>query len=266
MTTPLALPVTSDDIHCIFTIPELVTAFIRVCHLIDLIWCEIGGPSAIFRLLAPVEGRPAGQDVLYDWNCSFKTFPMPSGWARFDLYRLRVRILDGTSTYTNYRSIMSDIAVLGRDSKVFLPNLIDFSWLYVQDDLWRDSVLFMHEGIETFTLMLELKDTAIQRPILPYFEHIAALMPRLQNFTLHLGSCRDAYKGHLKPALSWFLLKLQYHKVLKITPMLDLYDVISSTASLPNIETIDAHINKYMSRSLFFAFPFTSPVILSSKL
>ncbi|PBK84174.1 hypothetical protein ARMGADRAFT_1088634 [Armillaria gallica] len=48
--------------------------------------------------------------------------------------------------------------------------------------------------------------------------------------------------------------------------MLDLYDVISSTASLPNIETIDAHINKYMSRSLFFASPPASPVTLSSKL
>ncbi len=48
--------------------------------------------------------------------------------------------------------------------------------------------------------------------------------------------------------------------------MPDLYDVISSTASLPNIKTINAHINKYMSRSLFFASPLTSPVTLSSKL
>ncbi|PBK63056.1 hypothetical protein ARMSODRAFT_551847 [Armillaria solidipes] len=132
---------------------------------------------------------------------------MPSGWARFDLYRHRVRILDDTSMYTSYHSIISDIAVLKLDSTVFLPNITDFSWLYVQDDLWRDSVLFMHEGIETFTLMLELGDGAIYEPILQYFEHIG----------------RDAYQGHLKPALSWLLPKLRYLKVLEITPMLDLY-------------------------------------------
>ncbi len=77
--------------HRIFTIPELVTAIITefvsngtrgslvrgpltVCKLwaditMDLIWRQIGDPSAIFRLLAPVEDRPADQGVLYDWNC-----------------------------------------------------------------------------------------------------------------------------------------------------------------------------------------------------
>ncbi|PBK84175.1 MFS general substrate transporter [Armillaria gallica] len=168
---------------------SLVRGPLTVCKLwaditMDLIWRQIGDPSAIFRLLAPVENRPADQGVLYDWNYSFKSLPMPSGWARFDLYRHRVRILDDTSTSTNYRSIISDVAVLGLDSTIFLPNLTDFSRFYVQDDMWRDSVFFMHEGIETFTLMLELGDRAIYEPILQYFEHIAARMPRLQNFTL----------------------------------------------------------------------------------
>ncbi|KAK0187564.1 hypothetical protein F5146DRAFT_1140988 [Armillaria mellea] len=235
MTTPLALPVTSEEMQCIFTIPELVTAIITEFfamggHSMDLIWRQIGDPSDIFRLLAPVEDRRADKDVFYDWNCSFKTLPMLSGWARL--------------IYTD----TDDIAVLELDSEVFLPNLIDFSWLYVQDDLWRDLVLFMHEDIETFTLMLELKDAAIYEPLLQYFEYIAA------------------HQGHLKPALSWFLPKLQYLKVLEITPMLNLYDAISLTASLPNIEAIDARINKHMSRSLSFASPPTFPVILSSKL
>ncbi|PBK63051.1 hypothetical protein ARMSODRAFT_1024345 [Armillaria solidipes] len=191
---------------------------------------------------------------------------MPSGWARFDLYRHRVRVLED-ATYTNYHSVMSDIAVLGFDSTVFLPNLTDLSWLYIQDEVWRDSV-FMHEGIETFTLMLELRDPGISEPILLYFEHIAARMPRLQSFTLHLGSRHEAYQGHLKLALSWLLPKLQFLKVLELTPILDsdLYDVTSSTASLPNIENIDAHINKYMNRSLVIASPPTSPITLSCKL
>ncbi|KAK0445884.1 hypothetical protein EV421DRAFT_1935196 [Armillaria borealis] len=288
MTTPLAFPVTSDEMHRIFTIPELVTSIITefvshgtrgslvrgpltVCKLwadisMDLIWYQIDDPSAIFRLLAPVEDRSVDGDVLYDWDCSFKALPMPSGWARFDLYRHRVRVLED-ATYTNHHSVMSDIAVLGLDSTVFLPNLTDLSWLYIQGEVWRDSV-FMHEGIETFTLMLELRDPGISELILQYFEHIAARMPRLQSFTLHLGSHHEAYQGHLKPALSWLLPKLHFLKVLELTPMLDsdLYDVTSSTASLPNIENIDARINKYMSRSLVIASPPTSPITLSCKL
>ncbi|KAK0243693.1 hypothetical protein EDD85DRAFT_805040 [Armillaria nabsnona] len=108
-TVPLALSETSNEMHCIFTIPELVSAILTefvshgtrgslvrgpltVCKLwadvtMDLIWRQIYDPIVIFCLLAPVEDQPRGKDDPYCQGCSFKTLPVPSGWARFDSYR-----------------------------------------------------------------------------------------------------------------------------------------------------------------------------------
>ncbi|KAK0487922.1 hypothetical protein IW261DRAFT_1655755 [Armillaria novae-zelandiae] len=132
MTTPLALalPETSGDMHHIFTIPELVTAIITEFVSNGTRGSLVRGLSlAIFRLLAPVEDRQAGQDVFYEWDCSFKTLPMPSGWARFDVYRSRdhinalqflrdISIISGTYSWTE-----NDLPASGRISLTDIQSL-----------------------------------------------------------------------------------------------------------------------------------------------
>ncbi|KAK0445888.1 hypothetical protein EV421DRAFT_1902250 [Armillaria borealis] len=286
---PLALPVTSDDsdesppMHRIFTIPELVTAIIRelgwmqslvhgpltVCKLwaeitMDLIWRVVDDPGAIFRLLAPVKEQPSDdEDGVYGYHYTFKTLPTPSGWARFNLYRRRIRVLNDGALGVSCRPVINDIAVLQPDSTAFLPNLTELSWEYAHGDLWRESVFFMHEGIKKFSLLLELREHETHKTILQYFEHMAVRMPHLQSFYLDLLYYdATASQAHIGPALSWLLPKLRSLKVLKLSPVLDLYDVISSTASLPNLETIDASV----VGSLFPFYPPTSNVTLARDL
>ncbi len=97
----------------------------------------------------------------------------------------------------------------------------------------------MHKGIRNFSLFLQLGEPETYETILQYFEHVATRMPHLQGFYLNLlYNDATASQAHIGPALSWLLPKLRSLKVLKVPPILDLYDVISSTASLPNLETI----------------------------
>ncbi len=160
---------------------------------------------------------------------------------------------------TNYRSVISDIAVLRPDSAVLLPNLTKLSWTYDHGDLWRESIFFMHKGIRNFSLFLQLGEPETYETILQYFEQVATRMPHLQGFYLNLlYNDATASQAHIGPALSWLLPKLRSLKVLKVPPILDLYDVISSTASLPNLETIDASV----VGSLFPRYPPTSNVTL----
>ncbi|KAK0243688.1 hypothetical protein EDD85DRAFT_169735 [Armillaria nabsnona] len=294
---PLALLVTSDEsppMHRLFTIPELVTAIIRelawmqplvngpltVCKLwadivMDLIWQDINDLRTIFRLLAPVEEQASeDEDVVHDLYCSFKTLPTPSGWARFDLYRRRVRALDNNHDevlYMGFRPVISDIAVLRPDSMAFFPNLTELYWSYAHGDLWRESVFFMHKGIKKFSLMLWLGESGGQETILQYFEHIAMRMPHLQSFNLNLCpyDATAESQAHIGPALSWLLPKLRFLTALTLPPMIDAYSVISSTASLPNLETINANIDVTIDRSLFSVSapsPPTSNVTLSCSL
>ncbi|KAK0187561.1 hypothetical protein F5146DRAFT_1059476 [Armillaria mellea] len=276
---PTALPVTSDEsppMHRLFTISELVTAIIRelawmqslvhgpltVCKLwadivMDFIWHDINDLRTIFRLLAPIEEQPSDdEDVVHELYCSFKTLPTPSGWARFDLYRQRVRALDNNhdeTLYMSFRPVINDIAVLRHDSMAFFPNLTELFWSYVHGDLWRESVFFMHKGIKKFSLMLWLGEPGGQETILQYFEHIAMRMPHLQSFNLNLCpyDATAESQAHIGPALSWLLPKLRFLTVLTLPPMVDAYSVISSTASLPNLETINANIDVTIDRSLY---------------
>ncbi|SJL15417.1 uncharacterized protein ARMOST_18914 [Armillaria ostoyae] len=295
--SPLVSPVTSAEsppMHRLFTIPELVTAIIRelawmqplvhgpltVCKLwadivMDLIWCDINDLRTIFRLLAPVEEQPSDdEDVVHDLYCSFKTLPTPSGWARFDLYRRRVRALDNNHDevlYMSFRPVINDIAVLRPDSMAFFPNLTELFWSYAHGDLWRESVFFMHKGIKKFSLMLWLGEPGGQETILQYFEHIAMLMPNLQSFNLNLCpyDATAESQAYVGPALSWLLPKLQFLTALTLPTMVDAYDVISSTASLPNLESISANIDVTIDRSLFSVSapsPPTSNVTLSCNL
>ncbi|KAK0457497.1 uncharacterized protein EV420DRAFT_498620 [Desarmillaria tabescens] len=240
----------------------LVHGPLTVCKLwaditMDSIWQEIDDPSVIFRLLGPVEERPLhDEDGVYDSECSFKTLPTLSGWARFDIYRRRIRVLDDVILCTSYRPVINDIAVLQPNSMAFLPNLTELSWLHYRDDSWRESVFFMHEGIKRFSLGLELEEPETHEAILKYFEHIATRMPHLQSFTLRLY--RDnaiASEAHIGPALSWLLPKLRFLKVLVLPAMEDMYAVIASTASLPNLETIDAPRNVQLYETLFSISP-----------
>ncbi|SJL15421.1 uncharacterized protein ARMOST_18918 [Armillaria ostoyae] len=256
---PSALPVTPAEspMHCLFTIPELVTAIIRelawmqplvhgpltVCKLwagivMDFIWHDINDLRTIFRLLAPEEQPSDDEDVIHELYCSFKTLPTPSGWARFDLYRRRVRALDNNhdeTLYMSFRPVINDIAVLRPDSMAFFPNLTELSWSYAHGDLWRESIFFMHKGIKGFSLMLWLGRPGGQETILQYFEHITMRMPNLQSFNLNLCpyDATAESQAHIGPALSWLLPKLRFLTALTLPPMVDAYAVISSTASLP---------------------------------
>ncbi|PBK63054.1 hypothetical protein ARMSODRAFT_1088835 [Armillaria solidipes] len=233
---PLELPVTPDEsppMHRIFTIPELVTAIIRelawmqplvhgpltVCKLwadivMDFIWHDINDLRTIFRLLAPEEQPSDDEDVVHELYCSFKTLPTPSGWARFDLYRRRVRALDNNhdeTLYMSFRPVINDIAVLRPDSMAFFPNLTELSWSYAHGR------------------------PGSQETILQYFEHIAMRMPHLQSFNLNLCpyDATAESQAHIGPALSWLLPQLRFLTALTLPPMVDAYAVISSTTSLP---------------------------------
>ncbi|KAK0221359.1 hypothetical protein IW262DRAFT_1481722 [Armillaria fumosa] len=294
---PMAFPVTSDEsppMHRLFNIPELVTAIIRelawmqplvrgpltVCKLwadivMDLIWHDINDLRTIFRLLAPIEEQPSDdEDVVHELYCSFKTLPTPSGWARFDLYRRRVQALDNNhdeTLYMSFRPVINDVAVLRPDSMAFFPNLTELFWSYAHGDLWRESVFFMHKGIKKFSLMLWLREPGGQETILQYFEHVAMRMPHLQSF--HLNLCPyDATaesQAYIGPALSWLLPKLRFLTALTLPPMVDAYAVISSTASLPYLQTVNANIDVTIDRTLFSVStpnPPTSNVTLSYNL
>ncbi|KAK0504488.1 hypothetical protein EDD18DRAFT_1134057 [Armillaria luteobubalina] len=291
---PMVLSATSDGfppMHRLFIIPELVTAIIRelawmqplvrgpltVCKLwadivMDLIWHDINDLRTIFRLLAPIEEQPSDdEDVVHELYCSFKTLPTPSGWACFDLYRRRVRALDNNhdeTLYMSFRAVINDIAVLRPDSMAFFPNLTELFWSYVHGDLWRESVFFMHKGIKKLSLMLWLGEPGGQETILQYFEHIAMRMPHLQSFNLNLCPYDASAESQspIGPALSWLLPKLRYLTALTLPPMVDAYAVISSTASLPNLQTINANIDVTIDKTLFSVStpnPPTSNVTLS---
>ncbi|PBK63047.1 hypothetical protein ARMSODRAFT_1024341 [Armillaria solidipes] len=260
---PLALPVTSDNsdesppMHCIFTIPELVTAIIR-----ELGWMQslVHGPLTV----SPVKEQPSDdEDGIYEYHYTFKALPTPSGWARFNLYRRRIRVLNDGALGVSCRPVINDIAVLRPDSTAFLPNLTELSWEYAHGDLWRESVFFMHEGIKKFSLLLELREHETHKTILQYFEHMAVRMPHLHTFILYFRHHdAAASQAHIGPALSRLLPKLRCLKVLILPPMVDVYAVIASTASLPNLETI----NFFMDASLFSVSPPTSNVTLSYSL
>ncbi len=167
----------------------------------------------------------------------------------------------------SFRPVISDIAVLRPDYMAFFPNLTELFWTYAHGDLWRESVFFMHKGIKKFSLMLWLAEPEGQETILQYFEHIAIRMPHLQSFDLTL--CYDApaeSQAHIGPALSWLLPKLRLLTALTLPRMIDAYAVISSTASLPNLETINANVSVAIDRSLFSVSPPTSNVTLSCSL
>ncbi len=153
----------------------------------------------------------------------------------------------------SFRPVINDIAVLRPDSMALFPNLTELFWSYAHGDLWRESVFFMHKGIKKFSLMLWLGETGGQETILQYFEHIAMRMPHLQSFNLNLCpyDATAESQAHIGPALSWLLPKLRFLTALTLPPMVDAYSVISSTASLPNLETINANIDVTIDRSLF---------------
>ncbi|KAK0487924.1 hypothetical protein IW261DRAFT_1558966 [Armillaria novae-zelandiae] len=298
MSSPsMALPITSAEsppMHRLFLIRELVTAIIRelawiqplvrgpltVCKLwadivMDLIWHDIHDLRTISRLLAPIEEQPSDdEDLVHDLYCSFETLPTRSGWARFDLYRRRVRALDNNYEETSFMSfapVINDIAVLRPDSMAFFPNVIDLYWSCAHGDLWRDSVFFMHKGIKKFSLMLWLGEPDGQETILQYFEYIAMRMPQLESFNLNLCpyDASAESQAYLGPALSWILPRLRFLTALCLPPMVDAYSVISSTASLPNLETINANIDETINTSLssvFVSNPPTSNVTLSCSL
>ncbi|KAK0457499.1 uncharacterized protein EV420DRAFT_498637 [Desarmillaria tabescens] len=277
--------------HRIFTVPELVIAILTefsqthrlaygpltVCKnwadiTMDLIWREVCDPSLIFDLLAPVGDllmpvgeQSEGDDGTYEFEFSFESLPTPSGWARFDIYRRRIHVLDNMILCATYRHVINDVAVLRPDAIPFLPNLTELAWSCPNGDLWRESVFFMHEGITKLTL--KLREVETYGTILQYFEHIASRMSRLQSFALDFSDRGvNASQARIGPALAWLLPKLRFLKTLILSPSTDLYTVICSTASLPNLETIDIHIEPHMSKSSFIISSPTSPITLSSKL
>ncbi len=173
--------------------------------------------------------------------------------------------------YMSFRPVINDIAVLRPDSMALFPKLTELFWSYAHGDLWRESVFFMHRGIKKFSLMLWLGEPGGQDTILQYFEHIAMRMPHLQSFNLNLCpyDATAESQAHIGPALSWLLPKLRFLTALTLPPMVDAYSVISSTASLPNLETINANIDVTIDRSLFSVSapsPPTSNVTLSRSL
>ncbi|KDQ55749.1 hypothetical protein JAAARDRAFT_328881 [Jaapia argillacea MUCL 33604] len=179
--------------HQLFVTPELLEIIFRsgdkresaicarVCKLwsgvaLNVLWRDLDGLYGLFSLLGEILQQPV------DSRHDFRSWPTLATWRRLSFYAPRVRTLVYDETRPETRKMdldCFDLVAMTSVVSILLPNLRSFTFLSTEPDNRVAHIMFMHETIRQFDLLLS---PTYHPPSL--FQNIVERMPFLTHLRL----------------------------------------------------------------------------------
>ncbi|KAJ2925780.1 hypothetical protein H1R20_g11311, partial [Candolleomyces eurysporus] len=195
----------------------------------------------LFKLLAP------NGFELKENKMAFKDLPLENNWRRFCEYSNRVKSLTVDDTDERYTYLFDAFARLrpfhlGQNGNLF-PSLRKFEWIGPNEaSLLTRSVLFMHPGIQTFSITLpgSYVHTRPSSALSQYIDHSIARMPYVKHLTVTLQGYMAIVESAVLQLVKGWSKTLETLTVPKYWTSTGLIEALSS---LPRFNTLKATPN-----------------------
>ncbi|KAJ2932398.1 hypothetical protein H1R20_g4700, partial [Candolleomyces eurysporus] len=195
----------------------------------------------LFKLLAP------NGFELKENKMAFKDLPLENNWRRFCEYSNRVKSLTVDDTDERYTYLFDAFARLrpfhlGQNGNLF-PSLRKFEWIGPNEaSLLTRSVLFMHPGVQTFSITLpgSYVHTRPSSALSQYIDHSIARMPYVKHLTVTLQGYMAIVESAVLQLVKGWSKTLETLTVPKYWTSTGLIEALSS---LPRFNTLKATPN-----------------------